>query len=900
MSEPQRIAWTPDRILRLMSDADKQLFAQEMADAIQRYSLPDISHLTRFLARMLGQRAEEIIGWSASRMASELIKLADEPDVAHHLERALIALHFRHRTTMMNWFLDEWGVPHDDRGVVARPYPTLNDAKVRQSMAKGMAIYPHDQVRLYVATAGLACRDGWLDVLWSILNDGSLGQLPTHVVQPEAADPIAASTTSLDPLDHVLIKACVRSVAGELGALSLVQIEAAIQDLVSANSSRHHSYFHPGFIDGLMERPFSCTDPELNTERRCWKFAGYATALARRSKYPEITALLDGRRDDLTRMLGDHPRYIHVVGSTLLESLRQAARYSDIATLFSGKSLANGGVVFVRKVLTLVGELYRQRKITEVRLLLTPLEEAARLMANRLVKEEQAEIARRRAQILKAEGCFEAARASFDGLLPDADARHRSMIRSDIGLAKGSFKWLSEVQVPRDQSLVPDLKARIQSGLDDFAASAHEASGLSYSGDANGNFVMGVFELLNERYAQAESAFRVAYERAMRRESIYQATGVLPRLKIYYACSTFLAWNEPQFANACELIDSAAIDFPPSEWPEWLIERCLGSVISVLPAGSEHLLAVVDRHVPSALRSYICSTLDTLSVDLWRSSDRVRRHVQGMLFAEDATSDELRFGTAKAIVQLEAARKHTPTWDRDGHAKALESLIELAGERPSALTEAAGLLASQDVWGSIWEHRETQMQHAVIAERLGQRDQALDFLFQSMRAHQADGLHDEARGIRVRMEELDATHALTVEAKALIPDPEASGWPRRRSNLRILFVGGNETQNQYHKGIRDKIKEDGAPIDVEFMSTGWGNWASFHRTIEGRLQNYDGIIIMQFTRTTLGQRLRQSINEFEAQSGRKLPWHACTGRGFQSLYLSIITCARKIIAQTSN
>ncbi len=898
MSELPAISWTPNRILSLLNEEDQKLFITVLSETIKKFTFADTGHLVRFLARMLGTRAEALLGWPPHRLARELFGLAHDPEVANHIERALIAFHFEHRNSMMVWLLDQWHIAHDEIGVVPQPIPVLDREIVMRSLDQALTRFSRQHLRLYFATAGMACRATWIDVLWSILNEGLLNDTGQEVIAQ--VDPTIGTTEipsgGFDPLDIVLIKASVQSIANEHGALSVIQLEAAIQDLLGANSSRHHSYFHAGFIDGLMERQFDCSGPELNAERRCWKIGGYASALARRARQSDIIHLIDDRTDDLMRMLSEHPRFIHAVGIILYDSLRQSGRYSTIAHLFNGRSLLNGGVLFIKRALVLVGQLYRERKTAEVRLLLEPIEAAASNMGNRLGKEDRHEIVRRRAQVLKAEACFDEARTMFENLLPESDSRHRSMVRCDLGLAKGRFKWLSEVQIPRDKSAIAELKSRIEIGLDDFFASSSESS----PGDANGSFVVGVYEMLQNHYSQAETTFRLAYERAMHREQVYQSTGVLPRLKLYYACSIFLSLDDPQFTNACDLIDSAAVAFPPAEWPEWLLEECLSSMIDLLPASSERLLSVIERHTPMVLRSYLCSHLDSLPKDLWTASERVRGDVHGLAFTDGSTSLELRFKAVKRIIELESEHMQTARWDKDGHERALESLVDLAGERQDALQATSEVMANRQHWNSIWEHREYLLRQAEVAVLRRSNEEAMELLFQSFQAHRSDGLPEEARAIRVRMEEIDASHRHVESARTILPDPEMTAWPRRKTKLRILFVGGNETQEQYHKSIRETLSEESAPLDIDFEPTGWGsNWNKDLERITPRLPNYDGVVIMRFVRTGFGRGLRAAICLFESKNDRKLPWHACTGHGEKSLYLSIVVCARKALAQSA-
>lgn len=108
----------------------------------------------------------------------------------------------------------------------------------------------------------------------------------------------------------------------------------------------------------------------------------------------------------------------------------------------------------------------------------------------------------------------------------------------------------------------------------------------------------------------------------------------------------------------------------------------------------------------------------------------------------------------------------------------------------------------------------------------------------------------------------------------------------------VLFVGGNETQDRYHRAIEASLTASfGGRLRVEWFSTGWAsNWPKDAARVEARFKGADVVVIMSYIRTMLGQRLRKTAGE------AGLPWVACTGHGRAAIERSIRTAAELVLA----
>jgi hypothetical protein len=100
----------------------------------------------------------------------------------------------------------------------------------------------------------------------------------------------------------------------------------------------------------------------------------------------------------------------------------------------------------------------------------------------------------------------------------------------------------------------------------------------------------------------------------------------------------------------------------------------------------------------------------------------------------------------------------------------------------------------------------------------------------------------------------------------------------RASSLRVVFVGGNETQEQYRSRIEAAlVQRYGDRVEVAWF----GGWASSWNAIEDaavrEFATAGGLVVMQFMRTQLGNNLRRRAGE------AGIAWHRCAGSGRQAM-----------------
>lgn len=93
--------------------------------------------------------------------------------------------------------------------------------------------------------------------------------------------------------------------------------------------------------------------------------------------------------------------------------------------------------------------------------------------------------------------------------------------------------------------------------------------------------------------------------------------------------------------------------------------------------------------------------------------------------------------------------------------------------------------------------------------------------------------------------------------------------------VRVLFVGGDESQARYHAGIEAAVTARyRGTVTVEWWAPGWSsNWAPVADAVERRYPGAGALVLMTFVRTNFGRRMRAT------SGGAGVPWVSCTGHG---------------------
>lgn len=935
--------WTLKRILQeVMTPTDREAFFTFCASELRFHQTDPQKLLLLRLLRETGFRRDTLLRRLPPNKLAELIgRSALTASMEKALEGMLAPFHLNRRRELMGFCLDAWGIKHDDGaldGTQSAPSPD----EARRVFPLALQRFPESHVRTYFAAQGYLAAGGWRDAFWPLLDEPAASPLAAiadklpeappdagmcasiaqeaEALLPQAAPaertilseiveqpkPGPAEPSRLVTLDRLLISESVRAVAGEIGALTIDQIQDAVDELVAANSRRYQSYFHRGYIDGLLERPLAFFGTEMNAQRKVWVLAGYITARTRDGDYGGIIRTVKDFPDVFAAFADPAAEEAARAGVRLVIDAFAAQRASvELAGFISHDVLQNAGEQAYLGLLELARDLYRSRSAVEADRLLEILEQTAGPLT--VPSEILNEVLRRRAQCRKAVGAFSIAIDVFEGILPECGPEMRSSVLCDIGLARGSFKWLVEVRPPKEQKHVSELLRRLGQGNREFS----EALQCLPLGDANAPYVLGMRALLasveyreNGADATALNLLRMAYEHAIRRLQIYRSSGVFGPLCFAYGCAVFLALDEEQFENASEILRRCVDDYPAADWADWLLEECVAVPLEVETGAAAVILLMLYDVRPSVLWSYLENRLPS------RVPVSVLRHPLCQEHLEQVAGDErrasrLRWKAGVALARCWAAAAGKPDWDDDRHSSVVELLLELARRDSTLRPDMVRLLVERELIEAIWDEGERLRAQAALAAWDGRLDDAMGYLLSACRYYRDASDLDAAADIAAEMREYEPAHPMTVQAASLLPaatlaEPLAGRASPLGRPLKILFVGGNEMQEQYETDLKADLAAGAVPIEVDFEFTGWSsNWGRQFEKLAPRLASYDGVVVMQFVRTQLGRTINAEISRLNTL-GHRLLWRRCTGHGKQSMQKSIEACAAMVLDLHAN
>ena len=113
------------------------------------------------------------------------------------------------------------------------------------------------------------------------------------------------------------------------------------------------------------------------------------------------------------------------------------------------------------------------------------------------------------------------------------------------------------------------------------------------------------------------------------------------------------------------------------------------------------------------------------------------------------------------------------------------------------------------------------------------------------------------------------------------PSEPAIEFLRDGGSVRVIYVGGNETQEAYEEKIRRHFKEKLPGLQLDFYFPGWDSgWIHHLDKIRPMIETCDALVLNPLVRTQFGRHVRRLCNE-------EHPWFACTGRGKKSLQRAI-------------
>jgi hypothetical protein len=119
------------------------------------------------------------------------------------------------------------------------------------------------------------------------------------------------------------------------------------------------------------------------------------------------------------------------------------------------------------------------------------------------------------------------------------------------------------------------------------------------------------------------------------------------------------------------------------------------------------------------------------------------------------------------------------------------------------------------------------------------------------------------------------------------PTPQEPSFPEPEQLIRVMVVGGNETQRRFDESLSQGLKATHPHIVLEFLHSGWtSNWGPLVDEFERRLVGTDGVVLSRYMRTGFGEQVRKRLGQ--------VPWRGCGGKGQGAFRNAILAVAAEV------
>lgn len=856
------------------------------------------------LAEELRFREKTLLGMGEASRGAHLDKRINHGRLREHRSSVIRSWLIGAQREMLTAFVNQLGVPHKD-GLIEGEHP----APPVEAFQRGIEALSPYSPRVAAIYLGFLVIFGD-DELWAPLAPALAaekwdlqamlrGEYP-EPTRPEESQGGPEDNPAFTTLDNALIVAAVASAFGQTGALQPDQIIDLVDEVVELNSSRQHSLFHRGFVDALFKREFRFHFPGENEERRLWYACGAIFGLLRHEDHDRILGILE-EHSDLADGLAKRKnvecgaKLLPPIFGLLLDAgkLPLLTDWMDaqIPRLDPGRAFALLANAHYRGAALLRGgraaEADMLFEVIEDSVSRFPMEAGDKDYDNDNDNDNATALAelfgsnwRKRSQVLQLQGDFGGATKRLEALerLPGVKTLDLANAAADQGLIAGGFRSIAAIMpVSNDAEQRQTIAIALEKGRPRFQEAIDRFGGEA----ANAHFCLGILGLLTEPGNPQQTAdhWRHALAGMLRRQFAYEASGMIDWARFALGVSLLESLEPSEYQHASDSIAHALQ--APTKFPIWLWGRTLRAAsyfddrtllemtaTALLGSRAEEALPLLldsgaaDRN--SALRSDVLRMLGDANLPVRTLWDRLVRLLPAALSDGSDEGEQI-------LDRLEGIA------------------VECAELRP----EFVRLLSNTRFYSPAWDpvDAETALVRMHLLE--GEFDMAKDSLLRRYYR-----LREERKGYQ-RVEGLNI-----LEEVRFFPgtDPDdmdqlAASWPaddereldhaswmtelRAGGKIRVLYVGGNETQQQYVGDLRKLITKEFPGVELEFEMPGWSsNWIVDAERVKAKLQRFDVLVLNNLVRTQFGKHVRKAC-------GPHCPWIGCSGRGKESLRKSI-------------
>lgn len=893
--------WT----LRLLWTRMPLPLRQEAVRTVLEDGDPDVDELRGALLSELAR------GGGFRRRTLENLDPARAADLAGRIPRRSLpypGTFFAHflthaRREMLSTYLDALGVPHAD-GTLDPGYDSeAGPDEVAAAAGRLLDAFPPDDLTVYLVALTVehprlaTGLPEWLraHLLTAPEPQDAASDAPEPDEEAETREPElireargddpqepGTSGTPFTALDRLLIRAVVDSEQKVLGSLGRIALDDLVDEVVELSSQRHVSYFHRGFLDALTDRRCFENLPAENASRRAWYASGWISGMVRKNRYEPLVELHD--EGPALEGLRDFLEPAHLALPHVFDALCRAGRPSEaVATLPT--SLLVQRPVHIKKLVEEGTRLLRSDQAESARPLFDRLGEVVReLEAEGEPTTEPffLEVRRRRAHCYRQLGEGEKARRLLERLLTeDPDPGVRAMVLADLGLLDAGYRSLSDVTLWRTKSEAADVRDALAKGEARFAASVAIPSRRA----SHGAWPLGVLLMAREEWEEARSHLSTALSGFLESPERYGERGLIPRVQMAAGIAEAMVTDYARLPRAAELIGEGLRG--GARIPDPLLTRVLTALeIHEDDLASQVLSEAVATGAPGVLDLLLDSEaarrtpavawalLDRAGDPEAKQTDRARdlRSALPILLSPAVLSSGGTNGDGRRPSPLEAART------------ALDQLEALALEGVG-VDEFLELVSEPDRLDPAWKTEEAAWSRIMVLEGADRLQDAVPVIrgrLGEVLARQGPAAESEAEGLLAHArsygleskwtEDLEKRFAAWQEEFGTADEDDLPEQTHPQQRWRVLIVGGDERQHELEARVQRTLDQDGLPIRVKHIPTGWsGHWSGTLDEALRQAESHHGLVLLRFMRTEFGRSLRAGLGD--------RPWVSCPGVG---------------------
>ena len=841
----------------------------------------------RRLARRINFRPQTLFRMPRNEVLSLLARCAPEV-IEPSTWAALFAVYYlRRHAPLLCRFLDRCGIPHDGRGVVVGEIePVAGVEEIAEALVEE---FGREAVWRYFSV--LCLQSGHWAFLMPVVETLSQSR-EAPVEAPEVQQDLAsAGAVALDEafcqLDRVLIDQVVACAAGSEGSLAPPELLDLVESVLALNGGRERSYFHLGFMDALIPgREADFSRPEFNDGRRQWYLAGLLAGYARQRRLDAIDRLLAARRDDFQRAADRCGGAGRCMAQNLLAVLYEEGREVAALRLLRGQVTVLGARE-LEQVLWLASEALRQGEAGSAKAVLQILYRALGAWGedprwtgfSRRVR-------RKLGQACQALGEITRARELFEGLVEESP---QAEWLADLALVEAGFRTLQEVcigaQSRRDS--VREALSRVEARLQEAVAQDPE-------GAPHGRYLLAVLRYLEFTH-DGEDADGLREEALQHAEQALSAVLDSPHGEAFERLGVV---DELHFIIAVARMMSADVGQLPSAMRAWRAIRC---------SSRRFPLADLGRLLEWAQLMDDEGAVVEIAETLWR--DWGEKALEVLLDCEGTWSSRtIQVGLREMAQDGRRPREQRFRWwshlilkwlqqgEVGAAREGLDALEGLALEDTALARRFSNWLDEVEL-DPAWDAVDLYRARYRLYRRLGEDELAWNMLqewFYAVRDRDPAEAMEVRESLRVSGAPEERWQSLrgVVEEAASAAEDDVEAVLREGAEVRVLFVGGNETQARYDEAVRRAVAADWPGVEVEFVHTGWSsNWGEELERVKRRAREADVVVLMTMMRTLLGRHIREALND------PPRPWVSCVATGKRGMERSIRRAVRVALAQ---